>query len=167
MSIKKLIRPASHEDIQKIIPLAEQLSDNHVIYDPKRFIAPENIKGVYEYWVSRSISEGKMLVLIAEYLQEHHDNEIVGYLIVEAFPAQPEYWSPAHVYIHDVFVRPQERDRSIGFSMVEATKDWAISRNIFQLGGLIAVANYGAQSFFENIRFRTTAIEVNLDLYTV
>jgi len=165
MSKKRLIRPASYEDIQKIIPLAEHLSDNHLKYDPTRFVAPEDIKGVYEYWVSRAISEGNMLVLIVEYQQEHDDNEIIGYLVAEAIPAQPEYWSTAHVYIHDVFVRPEERDRSIGISMVEVTKDWAISRNIFQLRGLIAVSNHGAQSFFENIGFRKTAIEVNLDIY--
>ena len=157
------ISHAVESDFPAICEMLKELARQHAAYDAARYVLPSDLIGVYQPWLKRSIDGHDVLAAVATQT-ESNQKGLVGYLVAEAIAAQGEYWSPAHVYIHDLFVLPEGRAMGIGEKLVEFAATWAKSRGLRQLRGLVAAHNGQAERFFKRVGFRPTAAEFTRDL---
>lgn len=157
------ISHAVESDFPAICEMLKELARQHAAYDAARYVLPPDIIGVYQPWLKRSI-DGKEVLAVVATQTENDRNGVVGYLVAEAIAAQGEYWSPAHVYIHDLFVMPEGRALGTGEKLVEFAASWAKSQGLCQLRGLVAAHNGQAERFFARVGFRPTAAEFTRDL---
>ena len=159
------IRASQLSDLPAILSMVEHLAADHFTYDAERFVlsSPDDLPHVYKDWLIRSQSTPDILYLIAE--ETTSPIPATGYLIAESFAAQAQYWSPAHVYIHDIYCAAHARHSGLGHALIAHAKHWAKSKNITQIRGLIASENKAASAFFIKKGFRIAAHEMVYDLH--
>lgn len=157
------IRPAHLNDLSAILSMVKDLSDAHERYDKKRFVAPDDdsITHVYSQWITRTASS-KTLCLIAE--SPNEKRLPMGYAIAEKFAAEAEYWSDAHVYIHDIYCVKEARNSGLGKALIASINQWAISSDITQIRALVASENHASLAFFNHQGFRSCATEIIFDI---
>ena len=151
-------RAAHPDDLPAIYAMLRELSRTHQNYDPARYVLPDDVIAVYEPWMHRAMHGTDVLAIVAG------DHPISGYLVAEAFEAQGEYWSAAHVYIHDLYVIPQARAAGVAPALIAHAAAWARSQGIRQLRGIVAMDNGQARRFFARQGFRESAAEITMDL---
>jgi GNAT superfamily N-acetyltransferase len=151
-------RAAHPDDLPAIYAMLRELSRTHQNYDPARYVLPDDVIAVYEPWMHRAMHGTGVLAIVAG------DLPVTGYLVAEAFEAQGEYWSPAHVYIHDLYVLPEFRASGAAQALIAGAANWAKGLGIHQLRGLVATDNGHARRFFARQGFRESAAEITLDL---
>ncbi|OQW55858.1 MAG: hypothetical protein A4S14_11385 [Proteobacteria bacterium SG_bin9] len=154
------IRRATLDDIDGIAAMANELFSAHVDYDARRFLVPDDARRVYRSWFTRPGADGKLLFLVGE----RADRTLCAYAVAEAYAIEPEFSSPEHVYIHDVFVAPELRHTGLAEQLIEEITEWAKGRGIRQLRAMIALDNARSLAFFTKRGFRTTVTEVTRDL---
>lgn len=152
------IRRACLDDLPAIYAMLRELSRMHRALDPTRYVLPDDVIAVYEPWMHRAMDGTGVLAIVAG------ETPILGYLVAEAFEAQGEYWSPAHVYIHDLYVRPEFRESGAAAALVADASKWARTLGISQVRGIVATGNGQGRRFFARQGFRESAIEITLDL---
>lgn len=174
------VRRARASDVPAILRMQRELCALHVVLDPGRFVVPGNIEEVYRNWLARAAEGTDLLAMVCESPEggegllddgvsgegeEQRINDgILAYMIAEVMPAHAEYWSPACVYIHDIYVRPGVRSSGVGAQLADQAAAWARSRSITQLRGLIAMGNTAGQAFFQRLGFRLATVEACKEL---
>ncbi|MBI1189271.1 MAG: GNAT family N-acetyltransferase [Tepidisphaera sp.] len=154
------IRPATDADRPFVFAMVAQLSQAHEAYDAKRWVAPAAIAEVYDAWFARAAAGDDLAIFIA-----HPPGEAaLGYLVAEAWPAMPQFWSPACVYVHDIFVNPAARAGGAGEALLNAARAWGRERGLTQVRALVSSHNKAALTYFERRGFRVSAAEITLDL---
>lgn len=154
------VRKATQNDIDGIAAMATELFAAHAAYDPERFFVPDDAHHVYRAWLTRSGADEKLLVLVAE----RDDRSLGAYAIAEIYPIEPQFSSPEHVYIHDVFVVPELRHTGLAERLIDEIASLATGRGITQLRAMIARDNARSLAFFTKRGFRATVTEVTRDL---
>lgn len=154
------IRKATLDDIDGIAAMAAKLFVAHVAYDARRFLVPDDTRRVYLNWFTRPDADERLLFLVGE----RSDRTLCAYAVAEVYAIEPEFSSPEHVYIHDVFVTPELRHTGLAEQLIDEIARWAKSRGIVQLRAMIARDNPRGLAFFTKRGFRTTAAEVTRDL---
>ncbi|MCC6906907.1 MAG: GNAT family N-acetyltransferase [Phycisphaerales bacterium] len=158
------VRPARPQDAQAIAAMARELATAHLDYDPSRFYLPNDIESVYRDWLSRVDPAGDLLALVAMQMQPGAGERLVGYTIAEHYAAAPHFWSPAHVFVHDICVDRDLRNAGVGRLLIDHVAQWARCRGAVHLRGLVAASNTRARDFFKGVAFREAAVEVTRDL---
>lgn len=154
------IRSATDADRPFVFEMVAQLSAAHEGYDAKRWVAPAAIAAVYDGWFARAAARDGMVIYIA-----HAPGEApLGYLVAEAWPEMPQFWSPACVYVHDIFVNPAARASGAGEGLLRAAREWGKARGLTQVRALVSSHNTHALTYFERRGFRVSAAEITLDL---
>lgn len=151
-------RLACERDLPAIYAMLRELSRTHRNYDPARYVLPDDVIAVYEPWMRRAMHGTGVLAIVAG------EHPITGYLVAEAFEAQGEYWSAAHVYVHDLYVIPQARASGVAKGLIDHAAAWARQQGIRQLRGIVATGNGQGRRFFARQGFRESAVEITLDL---
>lgn len=162
------IRLARNTDGAEVFAMAAALSGTHERYDPARWVAPTPIQDVYASWFARSAAGDGLAIFVAEALPapgqpSGHAPSLSGYLVAEAWSAQPHFWTPECVYIHDIFVHPVARAGGTGEALFRAAVAWGHARGLKQLRALVSSHNAAALGFFERRGFRVTATEISLN----
>jgi ribosomal protein S18 acetylase RimI-like enzyme len=152
------IRLARDSDLPAIYAMLRELSLMHRNYDPARYVLPDDVIAVYEPWMHRAMHGQGVLAIVAG------DDPVTGYLVGEAIPAQGEYWSQSHLYIHDLYVQPQHRSSGVARALIAHAAAWATAQGITQVRGIVATDNGHARKFFRGAGFRESATELTLDL---
>lgn len=159
------VRPAQPQDADAIAALARSLATAHLTYDPSRFYLPDDIESVYRDWLSRARPASDLLAVVAVQAQPGGAGErLIGYTIAEYDAAAPHFWSPAHVFVHDICVDPDSRTAGVGRLLNDHVAQWARSRGAVHLRGLVAARNIRAREFFKAVSFREATVEVTRDL---
>lgn len=159
------VRPAQPRDADAIAAMARTLATAHLTFDPSRFYLPDDIESVYREWISRADPASDLLALVALQAQPGGAGEsLIGYTIAEHFAAAPHFWSPAHVFVHDICVDWDSRTAGVGRLLIDHVAQWARSRGAMHLRGLVAARNTGARRFFRAVSFREAAVEVTRDI---
>jgi L-amino acid N-acyltransferase YncA len=153
-------RKATIDDIDGIAAMAGELFSAHVGYDARRFFVPDDAGELYRNWFMRPGAAEKLLFLVSE----REDRSLCAYAIAEAYAAEPEFSSPEHVYIHDVYVAPELRHTGLAEQLIEDIAAWVKGRGITQLRAMIALDNARSLAFFTKRGFRATVTEVTRDL---
>lgn len=159
------VRPAQPQDADAIAAMARTLATAHLTYDPSRFYLPDDVESVYREWLSRADPASDLLALVAvQAPPDGTEQRLLGYTIAEQYAAAPHFWSPAHVFVHDICVDRDSRTTGVGRLLIDHVARWARSRGAVHLRGLVAAPNTGARQFFRAVSFREAAVEVTRDI---
>lgn len=154
------IRRATLDDIPAIIALQRRIHGEHVAYDPRRWTihdAPPDV--VYEAWLRELLAdhEVKGLVLVAT----NDAGEVVGYLLSEVKAEASREWSPACVYVQDIYVAPEARRQGFARLLMSECMTWAKrTRPDLPIRLLTAGPNESGRAFFASLGFRVCAVEM-------
>ena len=69
-------------------------------------------------------------------------------------------------WLHDIFVEPTVRGSGVGESLLESVKAEAMRLGANKVLLSVALNNIAGQNFFERLGFRTTMLEMMLDIDT-
>ena len=152
------VRHAVVGDEHAIAGLLIRLMEQHVVYDPGRFTNFITLDGAADFYRIR-LESGEAAIIVAEI-----EGRIAGFTYLEFEERNYEELLDKGVWLHDIYLEPEARSAGIGKTLMQAS-----IRAAKELGGdklLLAVAakNLAAQTFFEGFGFRTTMLEMTLDL---
>jgi ribosomal protein S18 acetylase RimI-like enzyme len=153
-----VVRRATAADAETIAVYALKLFRQHREYDERRFIEVTDLKQAAAYYSSRTKAEDAA-VLVAEL-----DDKIVGFAFVEFELKNYAALLESAAWLHDIYVDEAARRTRAGKILTEAAVEAAKELGASKLMLTVAVQNEIARNFFENAGFRTTMLEMTLDL---
>ena len=151
------VRPALTGDVGAIVVMQRLIHAEHVAGDAVRWTTATPPGDVYQTWLGELIV-GKTtgVALVAE-----RDGAIVGYAIAEVEAESTKHWSPASLYLHDVFVTEPHRGGGIARQLVAAIVAWREQhRPTLPIRLVTAAHNEIARTFFDKLGFRVAAVEL-------
>ena len=154
------IRKADRRDLESLGRLGAMLMRAHYAFDPRRFLeaGPDAERG-YGAFLSSRVQSADDVVFVAEL-----DGSVVGYVYAGLEPLSwKELRGPAG-FIHDVAVAEEARRTGIGEKLMHAAIDWLRERGAPRVILWSAAANEGAQTLFRDLGFRTTMVEMTMEL---
>ena len=152
------VRRATKDDAGKIAEFAAALAEQHIGYDPVRFSRLITRDGAERYYGSRTVADNAT-VLLAEI-----DGRVVGFAYMEYEPVLYAELATRVAWLHDIFVEPDSRSAGAGNALIEALRNEAKNSGANKVLLSVAVKNSYAQQFFERSGFRTTMLEMMLDI---
>ncbi|MEO8360314.1 MAG: GNAT family N-acetyltransferase [Vicinamibacteria bacterium] len=160
MTSELLIRPATENDAEVLGRLGALLVQQHHSFDERRFLAPTpRTAEHYASFLATQMSEADAIIMVAEV-----DGRVIGYAYGTI---EGHDWislrGPAAL-LHDLLVDPNERNRAVGKTLLNAMIDAFTSRGVPRVVLGTAERNIGAQRFFERAMFRRTMVEMTREL---
>jgi ribosomal protein S18 acetylase RimI-like enzyme len=155
-----IVRPAVPADAAALGKLGALLLSLHHDLDPGRFIGPDkDTPKLYADFLYMERQRGDAIVLVAE-----DAGKVLGYAYAAMEGADfMALRGPAGV-LHDLVVDPKHRGHGIGRMLIDAIRANVASRGAPRLVLSAAARNRSAQALFEALGFRSTMIEMTLDL---
>ncbi len=152
------MRRATLKDARTIAEFAIRLFAQHRAYDERRFAQIASIEGAERFYGSQT-SAKNAVVLVAE-----ADGKIVGfaYLQFEAMNYAALLENAAS--LHDIYIDETARGQNAGKLLIEKSAEVAKELGADKLMLSVAAKNEYAGEFFERNGFRTTMVEMMLDL---
>jgi ribosomal protein S18 acetylase RimI-like enzyme len=130
----------------------------HHASDPRRFILTDRPEVGYGRFLVSEIADPDCLVLVAE-----HSNEVVGYVFATIEPTSWRDLRGPCGFIHDVYVKEDQRRRGTGRQLLRAAIAWIRSKGMSQVVLWSKSGNDAAQRLFAKLGFRQTMLEMTLD----
>ncbi len=158
MSAAVVVRRATSEDAETVAELAQKLVRQHTDYDPRRFMPPAAYEQVTKFYGSQT-NVRNAAVLVAEL-----DRKIIGFAFVQFEVKNYGDLLESAAWLHDIYVEQETRRIDAGKKLIEAAVKIAKELGANKLMLTVAAQNEIAKVFFERTGFRTTMVEMMLDL---
>ncbi|MEP7075905.1 MAG: GNAT family N-acetyltransferase [Acidobacteriota bacterium] len=152
------IRRATPADAGTIAEFAILLSEQHQDYDPKRFVALADREGAKWFYGSQTEADDAA-VLIAE-----DRGNPVGFAYLQYQANSYAELLESAAWLHDIYVVAPARGSGAGKKLIEAAKKAAKELGATKLVLHVAERNASGQDFFKRAGFRTTMLEMTLDI---
>lgn len=152
------VRRAEAKDARTIAEFAIKLFAQHRAYDARRFADVSSIEGAARFYKSQT-SASDAAVLVAEL-----DGKIVGFAYVQYEALDYAALLERAAWLHDIYIIDAARGSKVGTSLIEAAVSAAKELGADKLMLTVAAKNEYAQAFFERKGFKTTMVEMMLDL---
>jgi GNAT superfamily N-acetyltransferase len=152
------VRNAVEGDETAIAGLLIRLVDQHVAYDPQRFSNFITLEGAAAFYRSRIDAE-EAAVVVAEI-----EGQIAGFAYLEFEERNYADLLDKAAWLHDIYLEPEARSAGTGKALMQASIKAARELGGDKLLLGVAAKNLAAQAFFEGFGFRTTMLEMTLDL---
>ncbi|MEP6847605.1 MAG: GNAT family N-acetyltransferase [Acidobacteriota bacterium] len=152
------VRRATPADAETIAEFAILLSEQHRDYDPKRFVALADREGAKWFYGSQT-EAADAAVLIAD-----DEGKPVGFAFLQYQAKNYAELLESAAWLHDIYVVGSARRTGAGKKLIEAAKKAALDLGASKLVLHVAEKNASGQDFFNRAGFRTTMIEMTLDL---
>jgi GNAT superfamily N-acetyltransferase len=153
------VRVATSGDRDILGHLGAALTRLHHADDPKRFIHVEHPEAGYGRFLVSQLSNPNGVVMVAE-----QDGDVIGYVFAEVESTNwMELRGPCGI-IHDVYVDEPARRVGAGHELLRAAIAWIRSKGRSQVVLLTKTRNEHARRLFTSLGFRSTMIEMTLDL---
>ena len=152
------VRRATHADADTIVEFAILLSKQHRDYDPKRFVALADSDGAKWFYGSQT-EANDAAVLIAE-----DAGKPVGFAYLQYQAKNYAELLESAAWLHDIYVVESARGSGAGKKLIEAAEKAATDLGATKLVLHVAERNLSGQNFFKRAGFRTTMLEMTLDL---
>lgn len=155
-----IIRRAEPRDAEALGKLGAALMHTHYAFDRKRFLEPgEGAEAGYGQFLASQLADDESLVLVAE-----RDHQIVGYAYAAIEPLSWKELRDECGFIHDLLVTSEARRSGVGDALLNAAIDWLRHRKMPRVVLGTAAQNEAAQRLFKRRGFRSTMIEMTLEL---
>ncbi len=147
---------------EAVLRMQRELMDMHTAVDSERFCVAdgcmEELREVYRQAVRNAMPDAesrRLRVWLAMV-----GGQAAGYALAEAYEADLLTWSPANVYVHEIFAYPQFRNLRIGGKLMDAASAWAAELGITQVRALTMTDNAAARERFGRMGYRPCAVEL-------
>lgn len=154
------IRPADPRDLPALGRLGAALMRTHYAFDPDRFLAAdEGADAGYGEFLGSQLLDADNIVLVAEV-----GGRVVGYVYAGIEPLSWKELRDEAGFVHDLLVEDDARDAGAGRQLLEAAIAWLGQRGMPRVVLWTAARNEGAQRLFARRGFRSTMVEMTLEL---
>jgi ribosomal protein S18 acetylase RimI-like enzyme len=109
------IRPATRDDLPRVIPMGAALTRSHQAFDARRFLLVEGLEAGYERWLGSIVDDPETALLVAE-----GRGELIGYCVGRIEPRDWATLIDRHGALHEVWVASVWRGRGVGQALVRA-----------------------------------------------
>jgi GNAT superfamily N-acetyltransferase len=162
LGVPPIIRPAEPRDLQALGRLGASLMRTHYAFDPPRFLSPDSgAEAGYAAFLGSQMHAEDAVVFVAEI-----DGGVAGYVYAGVEPLSWKELRDEAGFVHDLLVSEEARNSGIGKQLLDAAIDWLKQRGMPRVVLWTAARNTGAQHLFERRGFRSTMIEMTLELNT-
>jgi GNAT superfamily N-acetyltransferase len=152
------VRRANRNDARTIAEFALKLFAQHREYDAHRFAEIASIEGAANFYGSQTETKDAA-VLVVEL-----ENEIVGFAYVQYEQLDYANLLENAAWLHDLYIDERARKHHAGKLLIEKSIEVAKEFGADKLMLSVAAKNEYAREFFERQGFRTTMVEMMLDL---
>jgi ribosomal protein S18 acetylase RimI-like enzyme len=152
------VRRATEKDARTIAEYAQKLVAQHRNYDPKRFSHLSGLQQA-EWFYGNQTKAKDAAVLVAEL-----DEKIVGFAYIQYEAKNYVDLLENAVRLHDIYVEESARKFNAGKLLIEKSIEIGKEFGAEKLVLSVAARNEYAREFFERQGFRTTMVEMTLDL---
>ncbi len=160
-SRKFTVRPATVDDVPRVLPLVQQITDLHRAMDPQRFTFKPDILDLYAKWLPERVKDERSPFFVAE-SEATTDTPpaIVGHIVGTVEPEVPIYWTPESGWIHDLFVLDDWRRHGVAQELVRAAVKHFNEIGAPRIRLETAAPNDSARAFFASMGFRPGTTEM-------
>jgi ribosomal protein S18 acetylase RimI-like enzyme len=155
MNVRTMVRA----DLDVVGRLAGKLVRMHYDLDPRRFIHLENPEPGYAKWLGQEMKSDAVVLIVAEI-----DGQVIGYVYARKEGRNYNDLLDAHGKLHDVYVDESARGKGAGEALVREAMRRLAEKGAPRVILSTAVQNAGAQRLFEKVGFRTTMLEMTVEL---
>jgi ribosomal protein S18 acetylase RimI-like enzyme len=167
--------PAIQEDLPAVVDLCMLVEEQHEGYWPLRWQRRGGLREGYLGWLSRRLSEPRMLIQVARDPAIPGPNNlfepegtsrgaVVGMILCTIEKEVPIYTYSEYAFVQDMAVRASHRRRGIAQQLLADAAAWATTHGLNQLRLMVADQNPTALAAFEKAGFRKTYQEMVLPL---
>lgn len=136
------------------------LMRTHYAFDRQRFLAPDDgAESGYGEFLGSQLHEAASVVLVAEV-----DGQVAGYVYAGVEPLSWKELRDEAGFIHDLLVSEDGRNAGVGQQLLDAAIAWLRQRGMPRVVLWTAARNAGAQRLFARRGFRSTMVEMTLEL---
>ena len=155
-----MVRPATEADLTALGRLGAMLMRTHHAFDPQRFLPPgDDPEEGYAWFLETQLRERDAVVFVAE-----RNERVVGYVYAGLEPLSWKELRGPSGFIHDIVVEEAVRGGGIARELLEAAVRWLRERGAPRVVLWTAAQNERAQRIFAAAGFRTTMIEMTMEL---
>ena len=158
--VATIIRPAESRDLDALGRMGASLMRTHYLFDAQRFLSPdEGAEAGYSSFLASQLDDSDTVVMVAEV-----DGDVVGYVYAGVEPLSWKELRDEAGFIHDLLVSDDARNTGVGQQLLDAAIAWLTQRGMPRVMLWTAAPNTGAQRLFERRGFRSTMVEMTLEL---
>jgi GNAT superfamily N-acetyltransferase len=158
--VATIIRPAESRDLPALGRMGAALMRTHYAYDRQRFLAPdEGAEAGYGGFLGSQLDAEDSVVLVADV-----DGRVAGYVYAGIEPLSWKELRDEAGFVHDLLVDESQRSSGVGRQLLDAAITWLKQRGMPRVVLWTAARNDGAQRLFAQRGFRSTMVEMTLEL---
>jgi len=158
-------RRAETRDLPALGRLGAALMRTHFAFDERRFLAPgEDAETGYAWFLGTQLEAKDTLILVAELSPPDQRPQIVGYVYAGIEPLSWKELRDEAGFVHDLLVTSDARSMGVGQQLLDAAVAWLRAQGMPRVVLWTATPNDGARRLFEGRGFRSTMIEMTLEL---
>ena len=148
------IRKASLDDLEQLMIFEQDLIKTERPFDPT--LKPDPIN----YYDLKSLITSPL----AEVVVAETDNKVIasGYARIDR--SKPFLKHSTHAYLGFMYVLPEYRGQGINKQIMDALKDWAVSKNITEFRLEVYYDNISAIKAYEKVGFSRYSLEMRYNL---
>ncbi len=153
-----IVRRARLEDARRVAEMAIKLAEQHHNYDSRRFSELAPLEQAEQYYGSQTETTDAT-ILVAEL-----DGKIVGFTFIQYEAKDYANLLEKAAWLHDIYIEETARGQNAGNLLIESSIAAAKELGADKLMLSVAAKNEFAKSFFESKGFRTTMVELMLEI---
>lgn len=155
-----LIRPATLDDVPKVLPMVAKICALHEAWDSAKYGFLPEPEQRYEKWLKRlASSSDRSLFLVAE-----DEGKLGAFLVATVEREIPIYRLQEYAFIHDIWVEPEYRQNGVARQMVMLCVERFGQMQVKQIRLDTAAINDAARRLFVSCGFRISTIEMLTEL---
>jgi len=148
------IRKATLLDLKQLLVFEQDLIKAERPFDPT--LKPDPIN----YYDLKSL----LISPLAEVLVAEADNKVIASGYVRIDRSKPFLKHSTHAYLGFMYVLPEYRGQGINKQIMDALKDWAVSKNITEFRLEVYYDNISAIKAYEKVGFSRYSLEMRYNL---
>ncbi|HYE86544.1 MAG TPA: GNAT family N-acetyltransferase [Vicinamibacterales bacterium] len=154
------IRRAEPGDAEALGQLGAALMHTHYAFDSQRFLQPgQGAEAGYAEFLVSQLRDAGSIVLVAE-----QSGRIAGYVYAGIEPLSWKELREECGFIHDLLVTDAARRSGVGEALINRAIEWLREQGMPRVMLWTAAQNENARRLFARRGFRSTMIEMTLEL---
>lgn len=148
-----IIRKATEDDLEELYRFEQGVIEAERPYDPtlkKEFI--------HYYDLKEMITASHIEIIVAQF-----ENKIIGSGYARIEKGKPYLRHIHHAYLGFMYVHPEYRGKGINKKIIDALKNWALSKNVKEFRLEVYFNNTSAIRAYEKIGFSKHMIEMRFN----
>jgi ribosomal protein S18 acetylase RimI-like enzyme len=159
MSSPMQIRPAVPGDVPAVLPMVAKICALHESWDPAKYGFVEHPERMYARWLPSRADDPRAVFLVAD-----AGDRLAAFLIGTVETEIPIYRLKEFGFIHDLWVEEEYRHEGVGRQLVMAAVQRFHELGVKQMRLDTADANEAARKLFQSCGFRTSVVEMLMEL---